>query len=271
MADAFTSNLRLRKPEVGTYDDAWAAPVNEMLSVAEQSIAGAYSADVTSGNVTLTSNNGTDDQARRMFIYAIGTQAVTTRTITVPDTPKLYVLVNNSAQQVTFQRSGGGTTLVVRAGQSCLVFVTSAGIFEVPLSGNPVADVATLTALVLDIGGTHGAGDATCDMQYIVQGSWVFVNIETFSSLNFSSTSFSLDRTGGTDWPAEIVPAVGRNIPCLILENATLVPAYLVVSSLGNAAWGIVRVDGAAWLGGGTDDRTLQHPLSFTYPLRAIV
>lgn len=271
MADTYTSNLRLRKPEVDANDDTWGPLLNEMLSVAETSIAGAASIDVTSANQTLTSNNGTDDQARRMFIYATGTQSVTTRTITVPDTPKFYVLINDSAQQVTFTRSGGGTTLVVRAGQIVLACVTSAGIFEIPLEGLFVSDVAAVTTLTLDILSTHGAGDSQCSMEYIIQGSWVFVNIETFSSLNFSSATFALsNNTGGGVWPSEMVPAVGRSIPVLVTENGTLVPAYLNISSVAAAAWGITKVDGTAWASGGTDDRATNHPISFTYPLRAI-
>lgn len=269
MADTFTTNLRLRKPEVDAHDDDWANELNEMIVAADAAVASASSINVTAGNATLTEEDGIADQARSMFIYATGTQAVTNRTITVPDTTKLYMLVNNSAQQVTFARASGGTTLVVRAGQVALVFVTSAGIFEVPLAGSTVDDVANLSTLTLDISGTHGAGATTTSMEYIVQGSWVFVNINEFSSLNFSSATFALDRTGGVDWPAAIVPAVGRSIPILVLENATLVPAYLVISTLGSAVWAIVKASGAVWLSAGTDDRTVQHKISFIYPLRA--
>lgn len=271
MADAFTTNLRLRKPEVGAHDDAWASPLNEMITTVEQSIAGSHSADVTSGNVTLSTSNGSDDQARRMFIYATGTQSVTTRTITVPDTDKLYVLVNDSAQQVTFARSGGGTTLVVRAGQAALVVVTSAGIFEVPLSGTVIPDVANATQLTLDILGAHGAGDATCDMEYVIQGSWVFVNIGAFDAQNFSSATFALDNSAG-DWPAEILPPAsqfGPVIPIVIIENSTLRPAYLVLSGTASATWLIAPADGGTWAGGGTDDRLIAHPISFAYSLRA--
>lgn len=267
MADTFTTNLRLRKPQINANNDAWGPLLNEMVNDLDAAIAGYYQASVTAGDVTLTSNNGTDDQARRMIIYAIGSQAVTTRAITVPDTNKLYLFVNDSAQQVTFKRASGGTTLVVRAGMSCLAFVTSAGIFEVPPLGAYVADNAVLSSLTLDIGGTHGAGDATTTMKYVVQGGWVFVKITTFSSLNFSSTAFTLDRTGGIDWPAEIVPQKGTSIVINVIENAANVDAYIQPSTAGATPWSIVRADGAAWLGTGTDDRSMQN-IGFVYPLK---
>lgn len=267
MADTFTTNLRLRKPQINANNNAWAALLNEMVSDVDQSIAGFFAAVVTAGNVVLSSSNGIDDQARRMIIYATGTQAVTNRTVTVPDTNKLYLFVNDSAQQVTFTRVSGGTTLVVRAGQSCLAFVTAAGIFEVPPLGTPVQDVAGLTTLTLDIGGAHGAGDATTTMKYVVQGGWVWARINAFSPNNFSVAGFTLDRTGGIDWPAELVPANKSQITVMATENAANMPAYLEITTAGATPWNILKASGAAWLGTGTDDRTLQA-IAFTYPLK---
>lgn len=265
MADTYTPNLRLRKPQIGAYTNAWDVPLNEVAAVVEQSIAGAISVSVTAGNVTLTTANGSDDQARRMHVYATGTPAAA-RTITVPDTPKLYVLINDSTKTVTFTRASGGTTLAVIPGQSCLAFVTTAGIFEVPPSGAFVADGA-MTALTLDIGGAHGAGDATTTMKYVVQGSFVFVRLLGCVPLNFSNTAFTLDRTGGIDWPAEMVPARQQIFPIHAQENGALVAANLVVSTAGATPWSILKADGTAWLGTGPDDRSLPA-LSFTYSLR---
>jgi hypothetical protein len=270
MADTFSSNLRFRKPEVGVNDGVWAPLLNEdLVDLVDDAIAGAISVSVTSGNATLTINNGEDDQARRMFVYVTGTQSVTTRTVTLQDTSKLYVLVNDSAQRVTFQRPSGGTTLVVQPGMSALAFVTSAGVFEVPPFGTPVEAQNVVTALTLDILGTHGAGDATTPARYVVQGGWVWFRINSFTSNNFSSVTFALDRTGGVDWPAEIVPANGALFPVYATENGAIVAANIVISSLGNTAWGIVKADGTAWLGTGTDDRTFPN-LNFTYPLRGV-
>lgn len=268
MADTFTTNLRLRKPQINANNNAWGPLLNEMITDLDAAIAGFYAASVTAGNVTLTSSNGIDDQARRMIIYATGSQSVTTRTITVPDTNKLYLLVNDSAQLVTFQRSSGGTTLPVFPGQNCLAFVTSAGIFEVAPLGSSVPNINSLTSLTLDIGGAHALGDATTPMKYVVMGGWVFVKITTFNALDFSSVNFTLDRTGGVDWPAEIVPAKSSSWLVNVIENATNNrPAYIQISTSGAAVWTIVKADGTAWLGGGTDDRNMQN-IAFAYPLK---
>lgn len=267
MADTYTSLLRLRKLAVGAYSDAWAPVLNEVLAVAEQSIAGAAIISVTAGNATLSSANGTDDNARRMFVYATGAQGVTTRTITVPDTSKVYVFVNDSALQVTFQRVSGGTTLVVQAGQCCFACVTAAGIFEVPPLGTPATDAAAMTALTLNIGGTHGAGDATVAMKYIVQGSFCFARILAHAPLNFSNALFTIKPTA--DWPADMTPAVAQRVPVNAQENGALVDAYIVTSTAVATAWSIVKASGAAWLATGTDDRAV-HAISFTYPLRGI-
>jgi hypothetical protein len=266
MADTFTPNLRLRKLEVGAYNNAWASPLNEVVTEAEQAISGAVSVSVTGGNVTLTSANGSTDQSRKMQIYVTGAQAVTNRTVTVLDTPKLYLLINDSAKQVTFTRVSGGTTLIVAAGQCCLAFVTTAGVFEVPPLGSAVQNAIAMTPLTLTIGGAHALGDATVAMKYVVQGSLVFVKLTSFNSNDFSNAAFTLMNNAG-NWPTELVPARQQTIPIVPTENTVIVPANLAISTAAATPWSLLKVSGAAWLATGTDDRTM-HNLSFSYSLR---
>jgi hypothetical protein len=74
--------------------------------------------DVTSGNVTLTTANGTTDQARNMFIRAFGASAA--RDVIVPAVTKLYFVVNDCTADVTFKVSAQ-TGVAVPAGKTAVL------------------------------------------------------------------------------------------------------------------------------------------------------
>ena len=113
----FTTNLKLTQPALGA--TGWGTTVNNgITALVDDAVAGLVSVDVTSGNVTLTTANGTTDQARNMFIRAFGASAA--RDVIVPAVTKLYFVVNDCTADVTFKVSAQ-TGVTVPAGKTAVL------------------------------------------------------------------------------------------------------------------------------------------------------
>ena len=127
MADAFTANLRLCKPQVGADDSTWGAILNaQTFDMIDDAISGNVSISVTAGDVTLTVNNGSTDQARKAVLQFTGTPGAT-RNITAPNLPKTYLIVNAVTDGSSIVLNGGaGTTVTIPAGCRAVAFTDGA-------------------------------------------------------------------------------------------------------------------------------------------------
>lgn len=123
MPSAYTPLLGLVLPVTGELNGTWGAAVNAQLTEnVESSIAGFSTADLTSGNWTLTTTGGgAANEARTAILIATGTPG-TTRNIYAPKSSKQYVVINNTDDTVYLK--GGPTSpttgVFVLAGQSAL-------------------------------------------------------------------------------------------------------------------------------------------------------
>lgn len=111
MASTATSRLRLIKQ--ATYDnpETWGVELNNGALDMVDAAFGAASFAVA-GNVTLTVENYTSDQARSLFLIMTGAGGFT---VTVPAVDKAYLVINNCAADVTVTPLSG-TGAVIRAG-----------------------------------------------------------------------------------------------------------------------------------------------------------
>ncbi len=92
----------------------------------DEAVGGYIAISVASGNVTLSTNNGTADQARNAVIKFTGSPG-TDRTVTAPDVEKTYWLVNGvgDSSNILFKASGG-STVTIPAGSSAKVYTDGA-------------------------------------------------------------------------------------------------------------------------------------------------
>jgi len=134
MADTFTSLLRLVLQETGGNQNVWGDINNaSAIDLLEDSIAARLDLDVTPAidPVTLTTQNGADDQARNMIIALTGAPGGT-RDIIVPSTSKLYIISNETADVMTI-KTVANAGVDVRAGARVAVMVDPVAddVFEV--------------------------------------------------------------------------------------------------------------------------------------------
>lgn len=154
MASTATSRLRLNKQ--GTYDnpETWGIELNNgMIDMVDDAFGG-FTATI-SGDVTLSVENYTEDQARKMFMILDGAGGFT---VTVPAVDKMYFVDNQCAADVTV-KPAGGTGAVIRAGTKAWWYCDGTNGFvqdptldqikppvrDVDLGGQKLVDVATPT------------------------------------------------------------------------------------------------------------------------------
>lgn len=124
MASSYTTLLGFVQPTTGDLTNQWGTVVNSQLTqLVEDSIAQYATADLTSGDWTLTTTAaGAQNQARNAILIATGTPG-TTRYIYAPKLSKTYVVINNTDSLLYIQ--GGPTSpttgAFVQSGQSALV------------------------------------------------------------------------------------------------------------------------------------------------------
>jgi hypothetical protein len=120
----YTPLLGLVEPAIGQTN--WGSTVNNSLTLLlDAAIAGYATADVTSGDWTLTTTGGGAANEQRMAILiATGTPAAT-RYLNAPKQSKTYVVMNNVTDGSNLYVRGGPTSpttgVIIPAGSSALV------------------------------------------------------------------------------------------------------------------------------------------------------
>ena len=120
MASTYTTSLRIEKPGTGEQSGTWGATVNTSYDLMEKAVAGYLSIAMADANVTLTTANGSSDQARNAVIELTGTNTATRECI-VPAVSKVYVIKNSTTQSVTVKTSGG-TGPTILTGKTSIVY-----------------------------------------------------------------------------------------------------------------------------------------------------
>jgi hypothetical protein len=122
MPSTFSNLLRFEKQADGENNSTWGAKINASMEMLEDGIAGMSTVDVSSGDVTLSTNNGTADEARTAIIKVIGALGAN-RSVIVPALTKKYLIWNATTLAFTVTvKTSAGTGVVVDQGDKREVF-----------------------------------------------------------------------------------------------------------------------------------------------------
>ena len=201
MASTYSSNLKLQLMATGENSTTWGAVTNTNLGTAlEEAIVGSADVTFSSADTSISlSNSNATQAARHLRLNLTGTTGGSTRTLTVPDIEKAY-LVNNACADAVEVKNSTGSNVSVPAGKSMWVYST----------GSNVVDVTThLTALTLGTdlavaeGGT-GVSELTAESVLVGNGT---------SAVKFLApgTSGNVITSTGSGWTSES-PGVGKVI-----------------------------------------------------------
>jgi hypothetical protein len=117
----FSPLLGLALPTTGDLSGTWGTTVNTAItSLIDSAVAGTttLSADA---DVTLTTTNGSANQARNAVILWTASNGATTRNITAPAQSKAYVVINAGTGSIVIRGSGPTTGVTVPSGYKMLI------------------------------------------------------------------------------------------------------------------------------------------------------
>ena len=138
MASTYTTELRIEKIGTGEQTGTWGTTTNTQYDLYESAISG--TAAVThddSANYTLSSNNGSDDEARHAALAVSGTLTAA-RNRVVPTSSKWYFVYNGTSGGYAFTvKTTAGTGISVPNGARMLVYCDGTNVVE------PVSNFAT--------------------------------------------------------------------------------------------------------------------------------
>lgn len=153
MADSFSTSLRLRLQQTGGNNNTWGSLLNTAaLQLLEDAISGMTTVTIAGSDVTLSTANGANDQARYAILKLSGSPGAT-RSVIVPAVSKLYLVINGTANDQTV-KVAGQTGVTVSAGASQLLYCDGTDVKAA--QANPVGTVGA-AADSLALGGFAAA------------------------------------------------------------------------------------------------------------------
>jgi len=192
----FTPLLGLALPTTGDLSGTWGTTVNTAITdLLDDAVAGTVTLS-TNADVTLTTTNGADNQARNAVILWTASNGATTRNITAPAQSKAYVVINAGTGSIVVRGSGPTAGVTIPSGARALVAWNGSDF--VKIVSNPVV----LTTDVSGILPVANGGTATATPA-LVQGTGVTIT-GTWPNQTINATG-----TGGTVTAVSVASANG--------------------------------------------------------------
>jgi hypothetical protein len=244
------SALKLQLMATGQNSGTWGNVTNVNLEAVEEAITG--SADVTfaSNNQTLSASNTNSSQDfRNLRLNLTGTTGGSTRTLTVPDIEKVYI-VNNTCGDAVQVKNSTGSNISVPAGKTMYLFSTGSNVVD---AVTHLTSLTLASPLPIASGGTGSNATAYSNLASNVFGVLPIANGGTGSSAgpNVSTVSGVLPvLNGGTG--SNIASFSGANITSLNATNISTGTLDIARGGTGINAVGtagnLLTSNGTAWI-----------------------
>ena len=194
MASTFTTRIRLNKQGTGDNDSTWGTVLNdEVIDLTDFAIAGYTTISLAGGDVSLTTNDGTADEARSAMLELTGTLTGDTGVYLPSGITKSYIVKNNTSG--SFNATiliDGGTGTAVPQGGSIIVMT----------DGTTVTDAVDTTALGLGTASTLNFGTSVNELIPVSSADARYVAVSTDSTITGAKTF-----TSATTFTAKVVGA----------------------------------------------------------------
>lgn len=266
MANFFTNLLGLTKQVTGENPDGlWGTTLNEgFMDLVDAAMAGRSDISVTAADVILSTDDGTPNQARAMFLIATGIPTVS-RNIVVPSTQKLYLVMNESDSIVTI-KTAAGVGVPVAVGAEVALFVDSAldEVFQIQSVGTSFPDGGIFEVTTGTIENAT-AGDTAPSLFLATQGNLVSAVLPISNIVTVTVNAITYRWFPDTD-PFTPSPSLDHTKRLTILEDATYHDCYCTILADGSEIE-FFKCDGASWIA--TSVRSLPNPaflIATTYP-----
>lgn len=207
----YSNSLKLTLIDNGTEAGTWGITTNTNLGVLlDQAIAGSQSIAMSDADLTLSSLNGSVDQARNLGVILTG--ALTARrSVIIPNVPKTYFFWNTTSgsvpQAIRIQTVTPTAYVDINNGYMCMVYCDGAGsVNRITSNVNPSNMNATFGAIV-NTGEGVSTGDSVIELGGLRTGS--------------GNTYIDFHATAGSDYETRLLRESGVNGAFTIQNTGT--------------------------------------------------
>jgi hypothetical protein len=235
----FTPLLGLALPTTGDLSGTWGTTVNTAITdLLDDAVAGTVTLSADA-DVTLTTTNGADNQARNAVILWTASNGATTRNITAPAQSKAYVVINAGTGSVVIRGSGPTTGVTVASGFKVLVAWNGSDFVKVASSVVNLASEVTGTLPIAN-GGTGTTSTTFANLATNVTGILPVANGGTATATPALVQGTGVTITG--TWPNQTINAtgtggtvttVGWTGGIVTVANPTTTPAFTIAGTSG--------------------------------------
>lgn len=250
MPSSYSTKYRLELPAYGEKINTWGPIVNSNVgTLLEQAIDGFLSIAMSDANLTLSTVNAGDDQARNKMLRFTGTLSAT-REVIIPATSRVYMMWNSATQSLTY-KTAGGAGVTFPSGARAWVFCDGTDTFELGtyarITGGSISGLATIAATDVLRGSVNLADYA----QNTITGNYTLVDTDRHRSIyrtGASACALTLPANATTAFP------LGTTV-LVAVDNAasdmTVAPAGgVTLRQAGSATSGTITLTArsAVWL-----------------------
>lgn len=130
MASTYTTSLRLDMQGAGDNPTTWGTNLNtNVITLVDTAVAGFLSLAMGDANKTLSTANGSSDQARNLVVRCTGALTAN-RTITIPAVSKVYVIDNATTGGFSIVVSNGTNSVTIPALSGVLVWTDGTNVYQ---------------------------------------------------------------------------------------------------------------------------------------------
>jgi hypothetical protein len=180
MAATYTTRIRLTKQGTGDNDSTWGTVLNdEVIDLTDFAIAGYTTISLAAGDVSLTANDGSTDQARSAMLELTGTLTGDTGVYLPSGITKNYMVKNNTSGAFTATvLIDGGTGHAIPQGGTAIILT----------DGVTVSPAVDSTALGLGTASTLNFGTSINELIPVSSADTRYVAVSTDSTITSAKT-----------------------------------------------------------------------------------
>ena len=165
----FSPLLGLALPTTGDLSGTWGTTVNDSITnLIDSAVAGTTTLSANA-DVTLSTTNGSANQARNAVILWTASNGATTRNITAPAQSKAYVVINAGTGSIVVRGSGPTAGVTIPSGTRALVAWNGSDF--VKIVSNPVVLTSDVSGVLPVTNGGTGASSLTANNVILGNGS----------------------------------------------------------------------------------------------------
>jgi hypothetical protein len=172
MPSTFSTQLRLELQATGENRTTWGSKANQVFNLIEASVAGVSTIAMGNTNHTLTTANGTADEARNAILICTGANTAV-RTLTIPAVSKTYIIRNSTTGGFAVTISNGTNSVSLSNGNWSLIWTDGTSIY----STSDLSAVYALLSQVADLSGVTNPAVARTNL-----GLTIGTNVQAFDA-----------------------------------------------------------------------------------------